>query len=93
MGCYVPVPQPSISPRANTQLAAECRHNFQTNGRDLCTRDTRRHIRVDRLACVWIGTNVAMRLDAPRLAVRLRSISGRRGSTEIYTNPGTNLPM
>ncbi len=96
MGCYVPVPQPSIFTNGYTQLGSGMPAQFlNTNGVISFTRDTAaaHKLGFDSGVLVWIGTNVAMRIDAPRLAGSPASAYPDGGcSTEIYTNPGTNAP-
>jgi hypothetical protein len=41
----------------------------------------------------WVGTNVALRIDAPRAnGAPATGYPDNGCSTEIYTNPGTNAP-
>src|SRR5262249_36624016 len=64
-----------------------------TNGIISFTRDsaTSHKLGFDAGILVWVGTNVALRIDAPRVASLPASSYPDNGcSTEIYTNPGTN---
>jgi len=96
IGCYVPVPQPSIFPNGYTQLGNGIPTQFRnTNGVVSFTRDvaTAHKLGFDSGVMVWVGTNVALRIDAPRLSGLPASSYPDGGcSTEIYTNPGTNAP-
>jgi hypothetical protein len=94
MGCYVPVPQSSIFPNGYTQLGNGMPTQFRnTNGVISFTRDkaTAHKLGFDAGTLVWVGTNVALRIDAPRVSGLPASSYPDGGcSTEIYTNPGTN---
>ncbi len=96
MGCYVPVPQPSIFANGYTQLGNGMPTQFRnTNGVISFTRDTAaaHKLGFDSGVLVWVGTNVALRIDAPRQSGLPASSYPDGGcSTEIYTNPGTNAP-
>jgi len=96
MGCYVAVPQPSILSNGFSQLGNGMPAQFRnTNGVISFTRDTAtaHKLGFDSGALVWVGTNVALRIDAPRLSGLPASSYPDGGcSTEIYTNPGTNAP-
>jgi len=66
-----------------------------TNGVISFTRDTAaaHKLGFDSGVLVWVGTNVALRIDAPRQSGLPASSYPDGGcSTEIYTNPGTNAP-
>jgi hypothetical protein len=95
-GCYVPVPQPSIFPSGYFQLGSGMPAQFRdTNGVISFTRDTAsaHKLGFDAGVMVWIGTNVALRIDAPRVpGLPASSFPDNGCSTEIYTNPGTNAP-
>jgi hypothetical protein len=96
LGCYVPVPQPSIFSNGYTQLGSGMPAQFSnTNGVISFSRDTAtaHKLGFDSGVLVWIGTNVALRIDAPRvLGLPASSYPDGGCSTEIYTNPGTNAP-
>jgi hypothetical protein len=96
MGCYVRVPQPSIFSNGYTQLGNGMPIQFHnTNGVISFTRDpaTAHKLGFDSGVMVWVGTNVALRIDAPRQSALPASSYPDGGcSTEIYTNPGTNAP-
>jgi hypothetical protein len=96
LGCYVPVPQPSIFRNGYTQLGTGMPLQFRnTNGLISFTRDTAaaHKLGFDAGVLVWIGTNVALRIDAPRVnGLPAPSYPDGGCSTEIYTNPGTNAP-
>ncbi len=96
MGCYVPVPQPSIFTNGYAQLGNGIPAQFRnTNGVISFTRDTAtaHKLGFDSGVLVWVGTNVALCIDAPRLSGLPASSYPDGGcSTEIYTNPGTNAP-
>jgi len=95
-GCYVPVPQPSIFPNGYYQLGTGLPAQFRnTNGVISFTRDpaAAHKLGFDAGMLVWVATNVALRIDAPRVAGLPPSSYPDHGcSTEIYTNPGTNAP-
>jgi hypothetical protein len=96
VNCYVPVPQPSIFPNGYAQLGNGMPTQFRNvNGVISFTRDvaTAHKLGFDSGVLVWVGTNVALRIDAPRLSGLPASSYPDGGcSTEIYTNPGTNAP-
>ena len=96
VNCYVPVPQPSIFPNGYTQLGNGMPTEFRNiNGVISFTRDaaTAHKLGFDSGLLVWVGTNVALRIDAPRLSgLPAPSYPDGGCSTEIYTNPGTNAP-
>src|SRR5260370_31231286 len=69
VGCFVPVPQPSIFPNGYAQLGNGMPTQFRnTNGVISFTRDTAtaHKLGFDSGVLVWVGTNVALRIDAPR---------------------------
>jgi len=94
MGCYVPVPQPSIFTNGYAQLGNGMPAQFRnTNTVISFTRDAAaaHKLGFDSGVLVWVGANVALRIDAPRLSGLPASSYPDGGcSTEIYTNPGTN---
>ena len=96
VGCYVPLPQPSIFANGYTQLGTGMPTQFRnTNGLISFVRDTAtaHKLGFDSGVLVWIGTNVALRIDAPRVnGLPASSYPDGGCSTEIYTNPGTNAP-
>ncbi|MGD0411122.1 MAG: hypothetical protein ABSC18_05415 [Verrucomicrobiota bacterium] len=97
VGFYVPVPAQSIFPGANYfQLGRGLPARFQnTNGLISFTRDlaAERHLGFDANSLAWVGTNWAMRIDAPRVAGLSQTNYPNGGcNTVIYTNPGTDAP-
>jgi len=94
VGCYVPVPQPSIFTNGYAQLGNGMPAQFRnTNTVISFTRDAAaaHKLGFDSGVLVWVGANVALRIDAPRLSGLPASSYPDGGcSTEIYTNPGTN---
>ena len=95
-GCYVPVPAPSIFPGGYYQLGSGLPAQFRnTNGVISFTRDSAASHKLgfDAGILVWVGTNLALRIDSPRLTGLTASSYPDNGcSTEVYTNPGTNAP-
>ncbi len=93
-GCYVRVPQPSIFANGYYQLGSGMPAQFRnTNGVISFTRDTAaaHKLGFDAGSLVWVGANVALRMDAPRVSgLPAASYPDNGCSTEIYTNPGTN---
>jgi hypothetical protein len=91
-GVYVPVPSPSIfSPANYHQLGTGLPAQF-TNASGLIsfTRDTAssRHLGFDAGSLAWVGTNLSMRIDAPRVPGLSETNYPNGGcSTVVYTNP------
>jgi hypothetical protein len=97
VGIYVPVPSPSIFPGANYfQLGRGLPARFQnTNGLISFTRDlaAESHLGFDANSLAWVGTNCAMRIDAPRVAGLSKTNYANGGcNTVVYTNRGTDAP-
>lgn len=90
--CVVPVPSPSVFPSGYAQLGKGMPAGFQhTNGFISFVRDrtAARKLGFDSDSLVWIGTNLTLRIDAPRVAGFPKTAYPDDGSsTEIYTNPG-----
>jgi hypothetical protein len=95
-GCYVPVPPSSIFSDGYYQLGSGLPAQFRnTNGVISFARDpaAAHKLGFDAGVLVWVSTNAALRIDAPRVAGLPPSAYPDHGcSTEIYTNPGTNAP-
>ena len=94
--CFVPVRSPSVFAAGYQQLGTAVPAQFQnTNGLISFGRDpiASHKLGFDADSLVWVGTNLSLRIDAPRVP-GLSSPSYADGgcSTEIYTNPGTNAP-
>lgn len=97
VGFYVPVPSPSIFPGANYfQLGRGLPAGFKnTNGLISFTRDlaSESHLGFDANSLAWVGTNWAMRIDAPRVAGMSKTNYANGGcNTVVYTNRGTEAP-
>lgn len=94
--CYVPVPSASVFPNGYTQLGSGLPAQFQnTNGLISFTRDlaASHKLGFDANSLAWVGTNLALRIDAPRVAGLPPSSYPDGGcNTEVYTNPGTSAP-
>ncbi|HTL59620.1 MAG TPA: hypothetical protein VL361_28375 [Candidatus Limnocylindrales bacterium] len=92
--CYAPVPAPSVFPTGYHQLGTGLPTQFQnTNGLISFARDpvNAHKLGFDANALAWVGTNLSIRVDAPRVAgLPLSSYPDGGCNTEIYTNPGTN---
>jgi hypothetical protein len=91
--CFVPVPSPSIFPSGYTQLGTGLPTQFQqTNGFISFTRDrsASHKLGFDAGTLIWIGTNLTLRIDAPRVpGLPKASYPDNGSSTEIYTSSGT----
>jgi len=78
------------------QLARGLPASFSnTNGLISFTRDLAadRHLDSTPIQLVWVGTNYAMRIDAPRMAGMTKTNYANSGcNTVIYTNHGTDAP-
>lgn len=91
-GIYVPVPYPSIfAPTNYQQLGSGLPAQF-TNERGLIslTRDpaAQRHLGFDAGSLAWVGTDVSLRMDAPRVAgLPATNYPNGGSSTVVYTNP------
>ena len=89
---YVPVPQASIFTQGYTQLGTGLPSQFSNTNRLISfTRDTvaSHKLGFDTGALAWVGTNLALRIDSPRLAGLPQSSYPDGGcNTEVYTNPG-----
>ncbi len=94
--CYVPVPTPSIFSQGYTQLGSGLPAQFRnTNGLVSFARNTATSHKLgfDAGTLLWVGTNVSLRLDAPRVPGLAKSAYPDGGSsTEIYTNPTQTAP-
>jgi hypothetical protein len=90
--CVVPVPARSVFPDGYTQLGNGMPAQFRnTNGFISFTRDrsTSHKLGFDADSLVWIGTNLSLRIDAPRVRGLAQNAYPDNGSsTEVYTNPG-----
>jgi hypothetical protein len=96
VGCYVPVPSPSIFTNGYVQLGSGMPAQFRnTNGLISFIRDkgSDHKLGFDAGVIVWVGTNVSLRIEAPRLAGLDKSAYPDKGSsTEIYTYPSPTAP-
>ena len=96
IGCYVPVPSPSVFPNGYHQLGTGLPTQFQdTNSLISFSRDpvNAHKLGFDANELAWVAADFSLRLDAPRVAgLPLSSYPDAGCNTEIYTNPGTNAP-
>jgi hypothetical protein len=94
--CFIPVRSPSVFLAGYHQLGSGLPAQFQnTNGLISFGRDpvASHKLGFDADSLVWVGTNVSLRIDAPRvLGLPTTSYPDGGCSTEVYTNPGTNAP-
>lgn len=90
--CVVPVPSQSVFSNGFTQLGNGMPAQFKhTNGLISFTRDrsASRKLGFDADSLVWIGTNLTLRIDAPRMRGLAKSSYPDNGSSsEVYTHPG-----
>ena len=96
-GIFVPVPAQSIfAPADYFQLGRGLPAQFTyANGLISLKRDpaAQRHLGFDADSLVWIGDDIALRIDAPRGAGLSKTNYPNGGcNTVIYTNPGTDAP-
>jgi hypothetical protein len=92
--CYVPAPFPSDFPSGYHQLGTGLPTQL-TNINHLISfsRDpaASHKLGFEANALGWVGTNLSLRIDAPRVPGLLSFMYPDGGcNTEIYTNPGTN---
>ena len=97
VGIYVAVPAQSIfAPADYYQLGSGLPAQFKNaNGLISFTRDpaAQRHLGFDANSLVWVGTNVSMRIDAPRVAGLSKTNYPNGGcNTVAYTNNGSDAP-
>jgi hypothetical protein len=96
VGCFVPVSSNSVFAGGYHQLGTGLPPQFQnTNGLISFSRDpvASHKFGFDADSLVWVGTNLALRIDAPRIqGLPMTSYPDGGCSTEVYTNPGTNAP-
>jgi hypothetical protein len=92
--CYVPAPFPSDFPSGYHQLGTGLpTHLTNINHLISFTRDpaASHKLGFEANALGWVGTNLSLRIDAPRVPGLLLFMYPDGGcNTEIYTNPGTN---
>lgn len=93
---YLPVPAPSIFAQGCHQFGSDMPSGFRRN-RDLIsfTRDQGQAHKVgfDANSIAWIGEQLALRIDSPRLAGLAAGNYPDEGcNTEVYTNPGSVAP-
>ena len=90
--CVVPVPARSVFSDGYTQLGNGMATQFRnTNGFISFSRDrsASHKLGFDADSLVWVGTNLTLRIDAPRVRGLAKSDYPDNGSnTEVYTNPG-----
>ncbi len=94
--CFVPVRSNSVFAAGYLQLGSGLPAQFQnTNGLISFGRDSAASHKLgfEADSIVWVGTNLSLRIDAPRVAgLTIASYPDGGCSTEVYTNPGTNAP-
>jgi len=94
--CFVPVRSNSVFGAGYQQLGTGMPAQFQnTNSLISFGRDpiTSHKLGFDADSLVWVGTNLSLRIDAPRVSgLPISSYPDGGCSTEVYTNPGTNAP-
>jgi hypothetical protein len=94
VGIYVPVPSPSIfAPADYHQLGSGLPAQF-TNADGLIsfTRDavSQHHLGFDAGSLAWVGTNLSLRIDAPRVPGLSETNYPNGGcNTVVYTNPNS----
>lgn len=88
---YVPLPAPSIFTNGYTQLGSGLPTQFRnTNGFLSFTRDRSASHKIgsDAGSLIWVGTNLSLRIDAPRVPGLSKTNYPDNGSSaEVYTNP------
>ncbi len=94
VGIYVPVPAQSIfAPAGYCQLGSGLPTGFKNvSGLISFTRDpaAQHHLGFDANSLAWVGTNVSMRIDAPRVAGLSKTNYPNSGcNTAVYTNNGS----
>jgi hypothetical protein len=92
VGIYVPVPAQSVfAPNNYLQLGSGLPSQFKnTNGLISFTRasNAQRHLGFDANSLAWVGTDMALRIDAPRVAGLSKTDYPNKGcNTVVYTNP------
>jgi hypothetical protein len=97
VGIYLPVPSKSVfAPADYFQLGRGLPAQFtNANGLISLKRDpaAQRHLGFDADSLVWVGTNEAMRIDAPRVAGLSKTDYPNGGcNTVVYGNNGTEAP-
>ncbi len=96
VGCYVQTPSATIFTNGFYQLGTGMPANFtNANGLISFTRDAAagqsHKLGFDADSLVWIGTNLGLRIDAPRVSgLTAASYPDGGCNTEVYTYPGTN---
>ena len=92
--CFVPVRSQSVFAAGYHQLGTGLPAQFQnTNGLISFGRDpiASHKLGFDADSLVWVGTNLSLRIDAPRVpGSAITSYPDGGCNTEVYTNPGTN---
>jgi hypothetical protein len=96
-GIFIPVPAKSVfAPADYFQLGRGLPARFAiTNGLISLTRDptAQRHLGFDADSLVWVGTDSALRIDAPRIAGLPKSSYPNGGcNTVFYGNNGAEAP-
>ena len=89
--CYIPIPRPSIFPSGYLRQSDTAPPNLTvTNGLISFVRDIRASHKIgsDSSTLLWLGTKVALRIDAARApGVAPQDYPDNGSSVEIYTNP------
>ena len=98
VGIYVPVPANSIFPQGYYEFDSLPLQFRQTNGFISFLRDSTagasHKLGFDANTLIWVGTNLSMRIDAPRVAgLPATGYPDSGSSTEAYTKPGPERPL